>query len=246
MYVCGDAVCAHAGLDDRLGSVEAHCGNSTQVKLSPGTGSGKWMLPVWTSGLRQLLSAASHLTGLLVPTPAPSVNRQHTDNSINTDYSRWWRQKPPPHNAHVHKVGLALISPVGSEGHVSYGASLNPWQTLGQQTLRHLCFISVHILFANGCHRKRKLKHQTPAIIQNIIIFTWCRLHHGEWSLSVEVQLGCIKSLNEEISGYNIQKRVHSSEQLETKIAPGHLSWFYPTRFFSHWGQSVLAAHGEN
>lgn len=42
------SVCA--GLDDRAGSVKAHCGNSARVKLSPGTGSGKWMLPVWTSG----------------------------------------------------------------------------------------------------------------------------------------------------------------------------------------------------
>lgn len=47
--VC-ENMCVHAGLDDRLGSVKAHCGNSTQVKLSPGTESGKWMLPVWTSG----------------------------------------------------------------------------------------------------------------------------------------------------------------------------------------------------
>lgn len=38
---CVDRVCVREGLDDRLGSVKARCGNSTQVKLSPGTASGK-------------------------------------------------------------------------------------------------------------------------------------------------------------------------------------------------------------
>lgn len=47
---------------------------------------------------------------------------------------------------------------------------------LGPQGERHLCFISVHVPFANGrvVPTKRKLKHQIPAIIRNIIIFSWC------------------------------------------------------------------------
>lgn len=98
---------------------------------------------------------------------------------------------------------------------------------LGPQGERHLCFISAHVLFANGrvFPTKRKLKHQTPAIPE------YNYFHRCTTLGTVTLGWGVIRfhenSINQEISGYAIQ----NSWQLEA-VSLKLPSVFWKSRFY--------------